>query len=104
MVKENPKYKYESKNLLELLQRREISRGGYNNRVRQALANKVYGIFPGARRVPTSNTGNRGSAIRAFIPNNPSAAYRMFAPITYQTSRGTTARVRRLTPNQPTSD
>ena len=104
MVKENPKYKYESKNLLELLQRREISRGGYNNRVRQALANKAYDIFPAGRRVPTSNTGNRGGAIRAFVPNNPSAAYRRFAPITYQTSRGTTARVRRLTPNQPTTN
>ena len=58
MVKQNPKYKYESKNLLELLQRREISWGGYNNRVRQALANKAYDIFPVGRRVPTSNTGN----------------------------------------------
>ena len=104
MVKENPKYKYESKNLLELLQRREISRGGYNNMVRQALANKAYDIFPAGRRVPTSNTGNRGGPIRAFIPNIPSDAYRTFAPITYQTSRGTTARVRRLTPVRQNND
>ena len=102
MVKENPKYKYEGLNLQELLQRREIDRGGYNNKIRQALANKASGIFP--TRLPTSNLGNRGGAIRAFVPNNPSAGYRVFAPITYQTSRGTTARVRRLTPIRPTSD